>query len=157
MERYPPPIFKFEPITDTQIKCAITKLSPYKATGPSGLSNAVLNHCADILTSHLGCIYKVMFNLNAFLQQWKITITAVLQKLNKPDYTIAKAYRPTTLMETLAKPLSGCVAESLSYQAEKHNLLLKTNSSGHPGSSTVPQMHCTLQSSSSLINGEKAM
>ena len=54
--RYSPPIFKYEPISDQQIAWVIAKMSPYKATGTSGLSNAVLTHCADLLTPHL-CWY----------------------------------------------------------------------------------------------------
>ena len=66
---YPPPIFEFEPISDQQIAQVIAKMSPYKATGPSNLSNAVLTHCADLLTPHLGCIYCATFHLNTFPQQ----------------------------------------------------------------------------------------
>ena len=139
--RYPPPIFKYEPISDQQITWVITKMSPYKATGPSGLSNTVLTHCADLFTPHLGCIYHATFHLNIFPQQWKTTTTVVLQKPNKPDYMVAKAYRPITLMETFAKPLSGCVAEILSYQAEKHHLLPDTNFGGRPGRSTTDTLH----------------
>ena len=120
-------------------------MSPYKATGPSGLSNAVLTHCADLLTPHLGCIYCTTFNLNIFPQQWKTTTTAVLRKPNKPNYMVAKAYRPITLMETLAKPLSGCVAEILSYQAEKHHLLPDTNFGRCPGRSTTGTFHLTVK------------
>ena len=120
-------------------------MSPYKATGPSGLSNAVLTHCTALLTPFLGCLYRAMFHLNIYLQQWKTTTIAVLWKPNKPNYTIAKAYRLITLMESLAKPLSGCVAEILSYQAEKYNLLLKTNFGGRPGRSTTDALHLTVK------------
>ena len=125
-----PPPNQYEPISDEQIQCTIAKMSPFNATGPNGLSNAVLTHCADLLTPYLGCLYHTIFCLNTYPQQWKTSITAVLQKPNKPNYSVVKAYRPITLMETLTKPLSGCVVESLSYQAEKHNLLPNTNFGG---------------------------
>ena len=44
-------------------------------------------------------------------------------------------------METLTKPLSGCVAKIVSYQAEKHHLFLDTNFGGHPGRSTMDALH----------------
>ena len=44
-------------------------------------------------------------------------------------------------MKTLAKPLSGDVAETLSYQAEKHHLLPDTNFGRHPGRSTADTLH----------------
>ena len=46
-------------------------------------------------------------------------------------------------METLTKPLSGCVTELLSPQAEKHNLLLNTNFCGCPGRSTIDTLYLT--------------
>ena len=46
-------------------------------------------------------------------------------------------------METLAKPLSGCVTELLSHQAEKHNLLPNTNFGGCLGRSTTNALHLT--------------
>ena len=58
---------------------------------------------------------------------------------------MAKAYRPSTLMEMLAKPLSSCIAEILSYQAEKHNLLPKSNFGGHPGRNTTDALHLTVK------------
>ena len=47
------------------------------------------------------------------------------------------------LMEMLAKPLSGCIAELLSHQAEKHNLHPNTNFGGHPGRRTIDALHLT--------------
>ena len=137
--------FQYEPIPDSQIQWVITRMSPYKATGPSGLSNSVLTHWEELLTPFLGCLYQATFHLNTLLQQWKSTTTAVLQEPNKPDYTIAKAYRLITLMETLTKPLSGCVAETLSFQAEKHNLLPKTNFGGWPGRNTTDTLHLMIK------------
>ena len=65
-------------------------------------------------------------------------------KPNKPDYIVTKAYRPITFMETLAKPLAGCIAEILSYQAEKHHLLPDTNFGRYPGRSTMDTLHLTV-------------
>ena len=38
-----------------------------------------------------------------------------IMEAKQTKYTITKAYRPITLMETLAKLLSGCISEFLSY------------------------------------------
>ena len=48
-------------------------------------------------------------------------------------------------MESLAKPLSGCIVEILSYQVEKHNILPKTNFGGCPGRSTTDVLHLTVK------------
>ena len=48
-------------------------------------------------------------------------------------------------MEMLAKPLSGCVSEIFSYQAEKHNLLPKSNFGSHQGRNTTDALHLTVK------------
>ena len=97
--------------TTTWLLCAYTHLTP----DFTPITLLISHHCWPPLP-HI--------NLNTYPQQWKTTTTAVQWKPDKPDYTVAKAYRPIMLMETLAKPLSGCVAEYLSYQAEKQPTLL---------------------------------
>jgi len=65
---YPTPKFSFSPVTDSQIRRAITQLSLYKAPGPDGISNSVFIHCADLLVPHLGPIYRAMFNIRLYPQ-----------------------------------------------------------------------------------------
>jgi Reverse transcriptase (RNA-dependent DNA polymerase) len=48
-------------------------------------------------------------------------------------------------METLAKPLSGCVAETLTYHAETLNLLPDKNFGGRAGRSTADTLHLTVK------------
>ena len=47
----------------------------------------------------------------------------VLRKPEKPNYSILKAYKPITLLNTLAKLLSAVIVEQLMFYAEKHSLL----------------------------------
>jgi hypothetical protein len=56
-------------ITEEQIKRHINKLSPYKATGTDKILNIVIKKCADILTSYLIQIYRVVFTLQAYGDQ----------------------------------------------------------------------------------------
>ena len=121
-------------------------MNPFKATGPSGLSNARLTHCADLLTPYLGCLYCTTFQLNTFPQQWKTTTTAILRKPNKPDYTVAKAYRPITLMETLAKPLWMCCGAPITpgrkaQPSPKHQLWWLPGQEHHQHPSLNNQIH----------------
>lgn len=60
-----------------------------------------------------------------------------LRKPGKPDYTIAKAYRPISLLSTLGKAMEGVVAERLSYLVETHNLLPKNHFGARKKRSTV--------------------
>ena len=76
--QYPEPAFKFERIIDDKVKRAIRKLSPYKAPGPNEISNSILTHCADKLTSFIGPIYQGTFNHKHYPKKWKQYTTVVL-------------------------------------------------------------------------------
>ena len=64
----------------------------------------------------------------------------VLRKIGKAAYDLAKAYRPIGLLDTMGKLHGTLSAESLSYIAEKHNLLPKCQFGGRPGCNTTDVM-----------------
>ncbi|KAF8587564.1 hypothetical protein K439DRAFT_1246851, partial [Ramaria rubella] len=80
---YPPSKFPLEQILESQIYHAIHKLKPYKASDPSGISNAVLKHCTTDLVPHLLHIYRATFQLKMYPSQWCITSTLALRKVGK--------------------------------------------------------------------------
>ncbi|KAH7919726.1 hypothetical protein BV22DRAFT_1022465, partial [Leucogyrophana mollusca] len=104
-QQYPPPVCSFVNITNAQIHRAIKKLAPYKAPGPNGVSNSVFTHTADLLVPYLGPIFRATFTLQVYPEQWKHSATIVLRKPGRPDYSLPKAYRPITLLDTMAKIL----------------------------------------------------
>ncbi|KAL1582126.1 hypothetical protein WHR41_09392 [Cladosporium halotolerans] len=56
-------------------------------------------------------------------QQWKVAKIIPLKKPNKDDYTLAKAWRPISLLSTLGKLLEAVVAERVSFAVETYGLL----------------------------------
>ena len=89
---YPPPACEFEEVTDMQIHRTILKLSPYKAPGPSGIPNAVLTNCRELLVPYLGPIYHATFKLVTYPSDWKVSSTITLRKPGKPNYSLTKVY-----------------------------------------------------------------
>lgn len=120
---YPEPKFQFCNITNQQITAAFCRLNPHKAPGPNGLGNSIYKHCERLLTPYLGPIFRVTFNVQHYLEQWKESSTIVLRKPNKPDYTKVKAYRPIVLLDTMSKILTSCITRELTYNSIKHNTL----------------------------------
>ena len=59
----------------------------------------------------------------------------------KPNYQIAKAYRPIALLNTLAKVVTALVATDISFLVENHHLIPKTHFGGRPGKSTIDALH----------------
>ncbi|KIK13673.1 hypothetical protein PISMIDRAFT_17820 [Pisolithus microcarpus 441] len=132
---YPEPVAKWARITNDQLRRTINKLSPYKAPGPDGVANIVFQRCSR-LTDYLLPIFNAVFTFRTYYEPWRESITVVLRKPGKPDYSTPKAYRPIALLNTTAKILSAIVADRISYISEAHNLLPCTHFGGRPGQST---------------------
>jgi hypothetical protein len=76
--------------------------------------------------------------------QWKIAKIIPLKKPGKPNYGIAKAWRPISLLYTLGKILEVVITERISYVAETYGLLL-TNHFGARKKRLVEQALTLLQ------------
>jgi ribonuclease HI len=137
---YPPPCTAFQNITDEQIHRAIKRLKPYKGTGPDQQSNSLYKNCRELLVPHLGPYYRATFDLKHYPAKWKHSITDVLRKPDKPNYSLPKAYRPITRLNTIAKILSSAVSEDLVHMSETHNLLPANHFGGRPGRSTTDSL-----------------
>jgi hypothetical protein len=141
MFEYPDPLPDPPRITVGQIHRHIAKLSPYKATGPDGIPNIVLQKCADILIGRLTRMYRAIVELNLYFDPWREFTTIVLRKPGKPSYEVPKAHRPIALISTMAKVLTAIVAECLSKEVEQHQLIPRTHFGGRPGRSTADAVH----------------
>jgi len=68
-------------------------------------------------------LFQTSLATGIFPTQWKQARIIPLKKPEKGNYTIAKAWRPISLLPTLGKILESVVAERISYLAETHGLL----------------------------------
>jgi len=139
--QYPEPAFKFERITDDEVKRTIRKLNPYKAPEPNEISNSILTHCTNELTPFLGPIYRAVFKHKHYPTKWKRYTTVVLWKGGKSDYTIPGSYRPITLLDTIAKVMAAIVKDKIQYHTERLQLLPQMQFGGRPGCTTTDSLH----------------
>ena len=137
---YPDPVPTNLTITATQVKRAIEKLAPNKAPGPDEIPNHVLKRCLSILEPHILALAQHSLTTGHFPQPFKETITLVLRKPNKPNYTKSNAYRPIALENTIGKVLESIMTENISYLCESFNLLPKNHFGGRPGRTTEDAM-----------------
>jgi hypothetical protein len=138
---YPDPLQDPPLPTKQQIEKTIRRLPSYKAPGPDGIPNIVLQKCFDLIADHLLYIYQAILTLERFYDPWREFTTIVLKKPDKPNYEVPKAYRPIALISTMAKVLTAIVAENISQLAEQHHLLPKTHFGGRPGRTTTDAIH----------------
>jgi len=138
---YDEPTIGFEEVANEQITRVARSLNPYKAPGLNGISNSILTHCADLLSPHLGPIFRSTFRAGYYPHKWKRYKTIVLRKPGKPDYNIPNAYRPIALLDVFAKLLSSCVKELWEYHVERLNLLPKSQYGGRKGRTATDAVH----------------
>jgi len=156
-DEYPPPKFSYVPVTNMQIAHAILQLGPYKAPGADGIPNVFLIKCADLLIPHLGPIYCATFSLETYPDQWKDSVTVMLRKPAKPDYTVPSAHRPIALINTLTKVLSACVAEDLVHMVELHKMLPNNHFGCRPGRTTSDSLHFIIKYIKDTWRGRKVV
>ena len=138
---YPDPLPDPLPPDKGQIEGVIRKLSPYKAPGPDGIPNIVLQKCYDKIADYLYYIYQAILGIEEMYDPWREFTTIVLRKPDKPNYGVFKAYRPVALISTMAKVLTALVAENISRLVEQHQLIPKTHFGGRPGRTTTDAIH----------------
>jgi len=134
---YPNPLPDPPKITIKKVKHHIRRLSPYKAC-PDDIPNIVLQQCVDLLSQRLLVIYQAILNLGIYFDPWREFTTIVIRKPGKPNYEIPKVYRPIALLSTMAKVLTGIVAEDMSRLVERHQLLPNILEVGQGGPRPTP-------------------
>jgi hypothetical protein len=68
-------------------------------------------------------IFRASLEEGVLPRQWRHAKIIPLKKPGKVDYTVAKAWRPISLLATLGKVLESVVAERISHAVETHGLL----------------------------------
>ena len=138
---YPPPLPGIRLISRYRIKQIAKCLKPFKAPGPDGIPNIILTKSIDVLLDHLYFIFRALFKLSVYHDCWLSSTTLVLRKPGKPNYNVAKAYRPIALLDTIGKLLSTLVAADISHLAEKHSLHPPGQFGSRPGRNTSDSIH----------------
>ena len=132
-------------ITLAEIERAIRTASPNKAAGTDGITNNIIQSAMEILLPHLHRLFNACLRLGYHPQHFKESITVVLRKPGKDDYTQPKSYRPIALLNTLGKVLEAVMATRLSYLADIYQLLPARHTGGRKLSSTDHAIHFILQ------------
>jgi hypothetical protein len=128
-------------VTETQVLINIKALASYKAPGPDGIPNIVLQQTAELITPYLTQAFKFMLDTGYHYSGWKSFTTVVLQKPGKPSYDALKAYRPIALLCTMGKLLTAIIAEETSRILELEGQLLTTHFGERPCQTTTDAVH----------------
>jgi hypothetical protein len=120
----PPPPENRRPffcVTEDEVRQALSPTSNKSAPGPSGITYKLLKWMFE---ANPGLIIAT---LNGALEHgthpWGTADVVVIPKPHKPDYSLAKAYRPISLLECTGKLLEKVVANRLGTDKRNHQLI----------------------------------
>ncbi|KAF8593491.1 hypothetical protein BDV93DRAFT_461097, partial [Ceratobasidium sp. AG-I] len=115
------PVPDLPELSEEDVRKAILAMKPHKAPGPDGLPACVYREGIEALTPILLPVFKSSIATGLYPAAWRHSRTAVLRKAGKPNYSVAKAYRPIALLNVMSKILSACVADRLNSLAERYH------------------------------------
>jgi exonuclease III len=141
LSEYPDPLEISEKIQEKEIHEALRHVAEDKAPGPDQIPNRILKDIKTWLTPHLLRIFNASIRNGYHPKAWKASITIVLRKEDKGDYTSIDSYRPIALLNTMGKLLEIIIARKISELAETNNLLPETQMGARKSRSTETALH----------------
>ena len=122
--RYLPAVAETESlITGEEIEGAIKRCKPNSASGPDGIPNRLLKLLIKSILPTVVLLFRACAEQGYHLLCFREAHTIAIKKPNKPNYTLAKAYRLIALLNTLGKVLESIITKHIAAISETQNLL----------------------------------
>ena len=123
---------------ETEVESLLRRVNAHKSSGPDGVGNWVLKHCAKPLSVPYSKLFNKSLQTGRFPTQWKqANVCPVFKKENRSDKT---NYRPISLLSSSSKILEKIVYKRLYEYLIDNNLLIEQNSGFKRKDSTVNQL-----------------
>jgi hypothetical protein len=92
-------LFKFTPVTCTEVQRIITTMPSNKSPGPDKISMGIIKDCLPVILGPLTDIIDESFTTSAFPESWKIA--EIIPLLKEGDHEVAANSRPLSLLKVL--------------------------------------------------------
>ncbi|KAE8551008.1 hypothetical protein EYB25_007240 [Talaromyces marneffei] len=110
-------------LTMEEIEKKVFETNPWKVSGEDGLPAMVWRQLWPAVKERVFYIFQTSLQDSELPSQWRNAKIIPLKKLAKDNYSLAKAWRPISLLSTLGKILEAVIAERISYAVETFGLL----------------------------------
>jgi len=101
------------PVDTERVRTAIWRMKPRKAPGADGITAGILRKAWPVLAQEITRLFRECMVKATFPQVWKNAKLVVIPKPGKADMANPKAYRPVSLLPTLAKALETLIIRDL--------------------------------------------
>jgi hypothetical protein len=112
-----------EDVSEGEVLEILSKLPSGKAPGPDMIPNEALKHLKKKIAPGIAKAITWIFRNGSIPECFKESITVVLPKDRKKDYSLPSSYRPIALENTIAKIVEKIIAEKIMLEAEKRELI----------------------------------
>lgn len=149
--------FHHQKVTTDEIEQASFAANPDKAPGRDGLTIRVWREVWPVLQQQICQLFSMSLNHGRLPDQWKIAKIIPLKKGGKDDWTLAKNYRPISLLPTLGKVLEAVIATRITFLAETEGLLPSTHFGARKQRSTIHALSYLVKKIFSAWRGKKTL
>ena len=98
-----------------KLRWAIHSMAPYKSPGTDGIYPVLLQQGLKYISAPLVHIYRASIALGYIPRIWRSSRVIFIPKPGKPNYAVAKAFRPISLASFLLKGLEKLVDPILAW------------------------------------------
>jgi hypothetical protein len=128
---------EFLPFGESELFDLLRVTSNKSAPGSSGIGWDLLKKGWGVVKDHLIHAYNACLTLGHHPARWKEAKVVAIPKPDKPDYSLPKAHRPISLLETMSKLLEKAVAKHMQHDIIKHELIHANQFGGRAHSSCL--------------------
>jgi Reverse transcriptase (RNA-dependent DNA polymerase)/Endonuclease-reverse transcriptase len=115
------PLRPLRDVREEEIRDALVSTSSSSAPGPSGIGYLLLRWAFEANPLFFSSIFTHALRLGK--HPWGEALVVIIPKPGKSDYTVAKAYRPISLLECCGKLLEKVVAARFSWEVDNLSLI----------------------------------
>lgn len=133
----PTPTRPFEPFTAKELARLLMDTASTSAPGTSGISWHIMKEAWLAIKDHTVSIANACLTIGYHPQLWRHALVVVIPKPDRADYTMAKNYRPISLIECLSKLVEKGMSKCFLYDIDKHRLVPTTQFGTRAFSSTL--------------------